>query len=45
MYNADQRAVRLFYKGNRHRKAKAMDYFIEAPVRVIFKSPSISRVQ
>ena len=32
-------------KGNRHRKAKAMDYFIVASVRVIFKSPSISRVQ
>ena len=38
-------SVRSVDKGNRHRKAKAMDYFIEAPVRVIFKSPSISRVQ
>ena len=30
-------------KGNRHRKAKAISSLIDAPVRVIFKSPSMGR--
>ena len=38
-------SVQFVDKGNRPRKATAMDCFIVAPVRVISKSPSVSRVQ